>query len=663
MDGAFVPRFWAGVNIGSTIPGTQPGEVAATRPVYDRWLTGIGKLGANVVRVYTILRPDFYDALRAYNLAHPRAPIYVLHGVWIPEERFTETNDAYDSEVTNGFRAEIADAVAVVHGTADLPLRRGHAGGHFGSDISPWLLSWSLGVEWDPYGVLNTDQLHAGTPPFQGTYISATPEASPMESWLASILDYTAGLEAARGWSRPLTFTNWVTLDPLHHPDEPFVEEDQVSLDATHVRAMPAWPAGFFASYHAYPYYPDLLRIQPDYQVYRRPRDGAVDAYAGYLHALKAYHAAAGQAVMITEFGQPTSLGIAHYGPNGRDQGGHSEQDSAHKNAAMLRDIHDEGFAGGAVFEWIDEWFKFTWNTVKYELPSDRRSLWRNPLTNEEHFGIVAAEPGLKPTITVDGNGAEWAHQRAKTIASSAGPIREVRVTHDVEYVYVKLRLAKASLWQKKAATLGFDARPGGNRGLPGRPGVDPAAEVAVTVGPGPQAHIAQAAWTEPLAFQFGVVKKYVPVDLAQLVPESGAWIAQRQIASFPLRIPSTGEIRPVELVDRGTLPWGTTDTSSPRFDDRHLVAARGRVVEMRIPWSMLTYSDPSSHRVDVPHLDGTVTAMSSRGPLGITAVVGRNILPTTGYAWKDWNTVTWHERPKRGFATLATAFRQLDGR
>ena len=27
-----------------------------------------------------------------------------------------------------------------------------------------------------------------------------------------------------------------------------------------HIAATQAWPGGFFASYHAYPYYPDFLR-------------------------------------------------------------------------------------------------------------------------------------------------------------------------------------------------------------------------------------------------------------------------------------------------------------------------------------------------------------------------------------------------------------------
>src|SRR5207247_5884616 len=76
------------------------------------------------------------------------------------------------------------------------------------------------------------------------------------------------------------------TLDPLSHPTEPTLEEEQrlrrrygfppnprlkeydndrESLDAMLVRATPANLAGYFASYHAYPYYPDFIDLDSSY--------------------------------------------------------------------------------------------------------------------------------------------------------------------------------------------------------------------------------------------------------------------------------------------------------------------------------------------------------------------------------------------------------------
>ncbi len=317
FEGEFADRFWPGVNLGVTVPGRHPGELPATRADYDRWLDGMQDLGARVVRVYTILRPAFYEALAAHNERNPRTPLYFIQGVWIPEERFIAERDAYPT--SEEFDREISDAVAVVHGDADLPERPGHASGRYRTDVSRWLLAWSPGVEWDPYATRNTDRVHAGAPPHRGRYIRSSADATPMESWIAARLDHLATLEAERGWSRPVTFTNWLTTDPLEHPEEPMRKEDMVSVDAAHLRATSRWPGGFFASYHAYPYYPDFLRLQPGY------RD-AKDPYEAYLKDLKAHHG--DQAVMITEFGVPTGIGSAHYGPLGRDQGGHSEQEA-----------------------------------------------------------------------------------------------------------------------------------------------------------------------------------------------------------------------------------------------------------------------------------------------------------------------------------------------
>jgi hypothetical protein len=625
IDGGFVPRFWAGVNLGVTTPGHHPGELAPARGDYDRWLDGIRRIGARVVRVYTVLRPAFYDALDAHNRRHPDAPLYFIQGVWIPEEEFLAAQDAY--AVTDGFEAEMADAVAVVHGDADLPERPGHASGHYTTDVARWLLAWSPGVEWDPYAVRATDRKHRFAKPHAGRYVVSTSDATPMETWLAARLDHLATLDAERGWSRPITFTNWVTTDPLHHPAEPLPQEDMVGIDAMHLRATGRWPGGFFASYHAYPYYPDFLRLE-----YRR----AGDPYAAYLRDLRAHHR--GQAVMITEFGVPSGLGVAHRGSLGRDQGDHSEQEAGAMDADMVHVIEDAGYAGSVLFEWTDEWFKRTWNTLDTELPAERRALWPNALTNEEQFGIVAVEPSRRPVVTVDGRPDEWEHNGAHRLLREAGGVSELRAVHDAGYLYLLVR-------RQGDVRVDFDVRPGGG------------ADVRLELGPGRRARILHAAWTDPISWMYGVAHDYVPVERADLEPGSGAWVSPRLILNRPYTVPSTGERRPTELIDVGALRWGTADPRAPGFDGRVMAAGDAETAELRIPWALLTFSDPSSGRVWQPREDGTVSSLQV-GPLAVTSGGA-----SAAYAWEPWDRVDWRERRKAGWGAVARAFAATAGR
>jgi hypothetical protein len=662
VGGAYQSIFWAGVNLGSSVPGEDPGAVAATRLDYDRWFAEMAELGVTVVRVYTILGPSFYDALREHNLKNPTKPIYVLQGIWIPEEdRFYKKRNIWDPIVTEGQRKEIRDAVAAVSGTAVIEKVPGHGSGIYSSDISPWLLGWSFGIEWDPESAEGTDLKNKGMKPYRGKYFRAKAGASPMESWIASNIDYIAELQASHGWSVPMTFTNWDTTDPLHHPEEPVHVEDLVTIDSNHIEATDAWPAGYFASYHAYPYYPDFLRWQPSYLNYKRKRDGKIDPYAGYIHDLRQHHK--GMALMVTEFGQPTSLGCAHYAPLGRNQGCHSEQESAANIVDMMNDLKDEGLAGGMVFMWLDEWFKFTWNTINYELPGDHRSRWRNVFTNEEHFGIIAAEPGPSDTVVLDGKVDEW--EGTEDIGTGKRSVKAVAATSDAENVYLRLKVAP-ELWKHKRLIIGLNARPGGNRGLPGTKGVDPAAEMAVVIEPGGKARMYHAGWIDPLAIRFGGAnpkKSYIPTDLSTIKYESGYWQPIRQILNYPYVIPSTGRSLPVELRDASKMPWGTTDPADPAFDDRNLLMGKDGILEIALPWGMMSFADPSTHSLFVvtPNADDKKTVTTRKiDKLGISvAVDGEPLLKTTGYSWEAWDTVQWHERRKAGWPILQKSYQE----
>ena len=157
-----------------------------------------------------------------------------------------------------------------MHGELRARPRRGRAAGALDGGRRPWVAAWIVGVEWDPYATAATDGGTPAAPPASRAGTSAaTADATPTERWLAARLDELATAQADRGRSMPIAFANWPTTDPLRHPEEPLAQEDLVGVDANHVQPTAAWPGGTFASYHAYPYYPDFQRHEPALR--RRP--------------------------------------------------------------------------------------------------------------------------------------------------------------------------------------------------------------------------------------------------------------------------------------------------------------------------------------------------------------------------------------------------------
>jgi len=76
--GRWSPMWIKAVNLGAALPGKHPSEFPPNDSTYEKWIALIADMGANAVRVYTIHPPHFYAALRAWNLAHPSRPIWLI---------------------------------------------------------------------------------------------------------------------------------------------------------------------------------------------------------------------------------------------------------------------------------------------------------------------------------------------------------------------------------------------------------------------------------------------------------------------------------------------------------------------------------------------------------------------------------------------------------
>ena len=618
-DGSWTPLFIKGFNLGAARPGAFPTGFPNEVDVYVYWLSTMSNLGANTVRLYTLLPPEFYDALVKHNRAHPDRRLWLIQGVWA---ELPPKHDFLDERYFKEFRADIARVIDAVHGNLMLAHRPGSASGIYEADASEYLLAYIIGREWEPFAVKDFNAMHRGEKSWSGTWLKVE-DARPMECWVARSCDFAADYEANRYRTlHPLTFANWPTLDPLHHPtestrteenrwramagmpfsevlDQPAWEDDAVSLDATLIRPTGAMEAGFFAAYHIYPNFPDFLNLE---EFEPLPDVEGPTRYAAYIRDLKAYHGE--QPVVIAEFGISTSRITAHLHPEGWHHGGLDEMSQGRIVSRMLQTIHEEKCAGAVVFEFMDEWFKSTWSVAPLEVPDLRRRLWFNAESPEQSYGILAARPGAT-SIRLDGDPRDWKGvpplvSETSSTGTGWGDLRALRVTSDEGYLHLLLETGGAGHeldWSGAGFRLAFDTYDPkrGEERLPGPAPVGVASRVEfildlmgpgksfVRVTPPYEPHDAERR-PQPLASPRNPTGRFVPLYLT----------TNRE------RFGRDGRLFEAQRIDRGELRFGSLDTSAPDHDSRADVAVglSDGVIEIRLPWGMLNVSDPSSRQV-----------------------------------------------------------------
>lgn len=675
-DGTWNELFVKGVNLGATVPGHFPGEFPITEDDYLRWFKQIDEMGANVIRIYTVHNPVFYKSLVKYNRDKEKDPLYFIQGIWSPEEQLIELKDAYNPGIKQKFHKEIEKAVKAVYGDLKIEATPGESGGKYTANAGPYLMGWHIGTEWDPEMVDNTNKVHAGTEPYQGKHFAAVAEASPFESWLAELVDQTAELERSYGWEHPITFTNWVTTDVLEHPGEPLFEEDMASVDATHIEPVD-WEAGYFAAYHVYPYYPDFFHLDETLETIP---DGADDynTYKAYLKNLKAYYKDI--PIMVTEYGVPSSLGVSHLGRGGRNQGGHSEQEQGEIDVSLTKDIYEEGYAGAILFMWQDEWFKKTWNTMRFEIPEDRRSYWLNVLTNEKLFGILSMGAGKEDLITIDGNLEDWNSLTEGEVQVWDNPspgMKQLRVTHDEAYVYVGLTLDEPFDPAAKEIYLGTDILSGGDQPkteLPGK-SLSDGLENMVVIGSDEETQVKVAPTYDFHRRLYGQYGYWMLDD--QTEEQKVDFQPWKLAVSLTMTPPDTRFAQPFKDMTVGKLVRGTSDRESEQFNSLTSWQYSDNEVELRIPWMLLGFADPSSLQVisyGPLKKDRTFTTEKTSGITFVPWMVDRasgeaswpgesgtlDLSTQPKYTWSPWETVKYTEHLKSGYYALKAYYESL---
>ena len=417
-----------GVNIGLGLPGCFATERGINKETYLKWFRQIKEMGANTIRVYTIQGDDFYNALYEYNTNYKDNPLYLIHGVWLDDEIHMSNLEAHDKKFKENIIRNAKQTIDLIHGKLRLFNIEASGKQKYNHDISKWVIGYILGVEWEGDTVMFTEKINQGMKEYKGKYIY-TEEASPFEIFLAEIVDKTISYESRKyGQHRNFALSNWCTTDPLEYTSkQKILNAKYAQVDVEHIKTTEKFKANQFVSYHVYPYYPEF-----EY-------DGNNDKnlYKDYLIKINKHHS---MPVVISEFGVPSSRGIAAYEQNrklGRDQGNMTEKEQGNAIVSMYKDIMDSGSAGGIVFIWQDEWFKRTWNTMS-SIDLKNTAYWSDYQTNEQYFGLLSFDPGKNKSISYpDGDNSEWTE---KDIVQNKKDY-SISSKYDEKYMYFMINL------------------------------------------------------------------------------------------------------------------------------------------------------------------------------------------------------------------------------
>lgn len=645
-----------GVNMGAGIPGHFATEYAVDKETYLRWFSYIQEMGANTIRVYTTLNSDFYDAVYEYN-KNNLSPIYILHGVWVNDYIQNSHRDAYDKEFVDKFLEDSKDLVDIIHGKKKLSLGRGLGSGYYNKDISPWVIGYILGVEWEDVTVTYTDHKLNNKNSYKGNYMYTSKEASPFEAMLAYVGDKTIEYETNKyNNQRLVAFSNWPTTDPFDYPkDIANYFFKMAKVDVEHIKTTDKFVSGQFASYHVYPYYPDYLAYIGDSNNYL-DETGKVNTYYHYLKKINDYHS---MPVVISEYGVSTGRSMAQKERYGyRSQGNLSENQQGDAIISCYEDIMKAGSAGSCVFTWQDEWFKRTWNTMNY-IDLTKTPYWSDYQTNEQYFGLLAFDPGKEKSICyVDGDISDWKDNK---------PIIDNKDTklyfkYDEKFMYFLIKKDGFNNGNEKLyIPIDTTQKTGSKQSNSYNVSFNRSADFLIVIDGKDKSRVLVQERYNSLRAIFSREATGKDAYINPPKKDSSIFEPIDLLLQTATGLIEKNEDAKGEVYETGLLTYGNANPKSRDFNSLADFCFNGDYIELKLPWQLLNFSNPSEMTIHDDYYEnyGIENLKIDKFYFGIGSEKNNVNIPLVEAELKGWGKdVTYHERLKSSYYKLKSYWR-----
>ena len=652
--GNYQPMIIKGVGLLLSKPGHYSQTSYPQEEDYLRWFEHIGAMGANTIRAAMIMNNDFYNALYNYNATHD-SPLYLIQGIAVEDVANYGDGDAYDDNFLGKLIEDGLNAVDIIHGRKIVTTRSdtGIAGiERYNYNISPWVIGFLVGMEWDRDIVAYTDNRTIYSNSYNGSYFSTREEATRFEAMLAQVMDKIVDYETNKYNSQRLIgFINDPEIDFLIYERTYARQLGKYSyIDAEHIVSTNALESGQFAAYSLYEFAKDFssyLSEEEKNELSPLLEDLDTTTYLnGYLGFLSRYHT---MPLIVADYGFSTSRGITE--PEDKPL---TEYEQGISLVEVYKDALKEGWSGVFISTWQDDWGRRSWNTA-YATNYENTSLWHNLQNVGQGYGLMSVSPGeIEPVTSIDGIPNEWAPN--DKVFENEGLILSAR--YDYLGLYLLVQGKDINPEYRLFLPIDTTQKSGSNIFTDFALGFDRAADFIIDLNGESNTRLLVQERYDSVRANFGqqiygsdpyinhpdtndadFVTSYMVIDNNNLIDDIYSLTPERR-----------RELTALGTWETGLLTHGVGDPNSEDYNSLADFYYGENCVEIRIPWHLLNIGDPTDmlmHNDYYQHYGVEFDKISSLY-LGITD--GDGIAQMKPFKVNGLGNPIYHERLKKSY-------------
>lgn len=645
-----------GVELDSAIPGYFSTDYKADEKTYLRWLELIAGMGANTIRVNQVMDDIFYNTFYEFN-KNREEPLYLLQSIWVTDYAQNSHNSAYSREFFQTLKDNCRTAVDVIHGNRSISLGRTSGSGNYKKDVSPWTLGYIVGTTWFSYTIAYTDDKDYQKINYSGQYIYTANNSSAFENLLAEVLDGIMSYESKKyKQQRLVSFISEPSTDPFEYLYNINIQIDKIAkIDANNIKLTPKVVSGFFASYRMYSYFANFSDSLADTEKTRLGKHlKQIDKstiYDGYIHMLNHYHT---YPVLVTSYGFSSSRGIEN-----NDVGRLTEYQQGETLAETYSHMISVGCCGAIISSWQDVWSQRTWNTL-HSVELTKAIYWSDYQTVDQFYGLMTFDPGIDESVCyVDGDISEWNENNIVVNNSNIS----LSMKYDEKFIYFLVN--KKDFSENDIILIPVDTTPktGSNYCEEYNSEFQRQSDFLIVLnGRNNSRVLVQQRYDVTRAMHeksITGIEPYVevPNKTTPVFNKMRLILKKQYDPAINIEILTEQELFKLNLYktfETGKLTYGNANPKSKEFNSLSDFIFRNDYIEIRIPWQLFNFSDPSEMIIHDDYYENygveNIGIKEMYVGVGTTNSIFKYI-PMEKFPLKGWgNNVTYHERLKQSY-------------